>query len=42
MEPVPTSSRWYELEEERDLFYVTRSPIPIEHFKAESQESDNP
>jgi len=31
--PVPGSSRWYELKEERDLFFITREPIPIEMFK---------
>ena len=39
---VSGSTRWYAVSEERDLFYVTREPIDIEQFKAESEESDSP
>jgi len=40
--PIAASARWYELAEERDLFYVTREPIDIELFKRVSPESANP
>lgn len=40
--PIAASARWYELAEERDLFYVTREPIDIERFKRASPESASP
>jgi hypothetical protein len=36
------TTRWYALEEERDLFYITRSPIPIDKFTELSEVADNP
>lgn len=41
---VSSSVRWYKIGEERDLFYITREPIPIENFvkKEEEQTSGKP
>lgn len=40
-EPSEGTTRWYELEEDRELFYITRRPIPIDKFLEESEHSDN-
>lgn len=34
--------RWYEIAEERALFFVTREPINITQFTRESEESESP
>jgi hypothetical protein len=41
-EPVAGSKRWYELGEERDLFFMTRAPVPVDMFTKESEDSENP
>jgi hypothetical protein len=41
-QPSIGSSRWFELEEPRALFYITREPIPIEQFVLQSPEGANP
>lgn len=39
-EPSEESTRWYELEEDRELFFISRLPVAIEKFKEESEISE--
>lgn len=37
-----SSTRWYQIQEQKDLFYITRSPIGIEAFRETNGDTDNP